>query len=405
MTDLIIDNPQGVKSTDIIVGIPSLNEAATIGFTTSQVAEGLGTYFPDYRSAIVNCDNSSPDGTREAFFGAPCAVPRLYASTPPGIKGKGNNLRNLFKVAVELKAQAVVVVDADLTSIEPRWIKNLCEPLLNDYGYVTPIYLRHKYDGIVTNSLVYPLSRCLYGRRVRQPIGGDFGFSGEMAGYFLENDTWTDAVANYGIDIWMTTLAMYFRKPITQAYLGTPKVHRVMDHGTQSNWAFKQVVSTIFNLQERFAPFWKEVRRSRPTAIFGFGLGESQLPAPVTVDAGLLYGRFHEGAREWGEMWKEILAPPTLGKLHEVLDMEDRYIEMPSQLWARILFDFAVSYRDRIADGETLMNALSPIYSGKSLSYVRATEGMGIGQAEEHIEAECLAFEESKPYLLEKWGS
>lgn len=400
-----VENPEGIKRADIVVGIPSLNEAASIGQTVEQVSIGLSTYFGDLSTVIVNCDNASPDKTREAFFAAPCKVPRIYASTAPGVVGKGNNLRNLFRVMTDLKAGAGAVVDADLATLSPKWIKNLCEPLLNDYGYVTPIYLRHKYDGAITNNLVYPLSRCLYGRRVRQPVGGDFGFSGEMASYFLENDTWTEAVANYGIDAWMTTLAMYFRKPITQAYLGTPKVHRMVAPDLERGEQFRQIVSTLFNLQVRFAPFWKEVKRSRPTAIFGFGLGETQMPPPVAVDTSELYSAFSEGAKEQGELWRDILAPATLAKLNEVVDSSESDFELPTQLWARILFDFSVTYRDKVFDAQTLMDALSPIYFGKCLSFVYATEGMAMQQAEEYIEEQCLAFEESKPYLLEKWGA
>lgn len=404
MSELVIDNPEGITSADLVVGIPSRNEAGAIAFTTEQVCLGLSTYFPDLKAVIVNCDNQSTDGTREAFFAAPCKTSRIYVSTPPGISGKGNNLRNLFKLVVELKAQAAIVVGADLSSITPKWVKNLGEPLLNDYGYVTPIYLRHKYDGTLTNNLVYPLTRCLYGRRVRQPIGGDFGFSGEMASFFLENDTWTEAVAQSGIDVWMSTLAMYFRKPITQAYLGTPKVHRVKDPSAMAGSYFRQVVGTIFNLQERFSPFWKDVKRSRPTAIFGFGLGETDQPPPVNVDMGQLGKDFFEGASQWGDTWREILAPATLGKVNEVLDMGDRHMEFPSVLWAKCLFDYSVSQRDRIVDPETLMNSLAPLYFGKTLSFVKATEGMGMQQTEEYIEEECLAFEETKPYLLELWG-
>lgn len=404
MTDLALENPQGVTKADIVVGIPSFNEVRNIGFIAEQVSAGLAAHFPGVPAVIVNCDNASGDNTREAFFAAKCDTPRIYVSTPQGIRGKGNNLRNLFKTVVELKAQAGIVVDADLASITPRWIKCLVEPLFSDYGYVTPIYLRHKYDGLLTNNLAYPLSRCLFGRRVRQPIGGDFGFSGELAGHFLENDTWTEAVAHYGIDMWMTTLAMYFRKPITQAYLGTPKIHRVIDPSGTGAEHFKQIVLTLFNLQERYASFWKDVKRSRPTAIFGFGLGETAVPPPVNVDAGALYAKLEKGAGEWGDMWAEVLSPATRAKVLEMMEMGDRHFEMPTQLWATCLFDFAVSYRDRIADADTLMNALAPLYYGKALSFIRATEGMGMQTAEDYIEEQCLAFEEAKPYLVEKWG-
>ena len=74
------------------------------------------------------------------------------------------------------------MVDSDLRSITPEWIELLLAPVLRDRcDFVAPLYLRHKYDGTITNSIVYPLTRSLYGKEVRQPIGGDFGFSGRLA--------------------------------------------------------------------------------------------------------------------------------------------------------------------------------------------------------------------------------
>ncbi|MEA3486938.1 MAG: hypothetical protein U9R20_04695, partial [Thermodesulfobacteriota bacterium] len=55
---------------DVVVGIPSYNESQTIDYVTRMVGEGLARYFPDAASIIVNCDNNSPDGTKEAFLSA-----------------------------------------------------------------------------------------------------------------------------------------------------------------------------------------------------------------------------------------------------------------------------------------------------------------------------------------------
>ena len=99
---------------------------------------------------------------------------------------------------MELSAKAVIVVDADLRSITPLWIRNLGEPLFDEYHFVSPLYVRHKYDGMITNNVAYPLTRALYGRRVRQPIGGDYGFSGELARIYAEGDAWDDSVG----DVW-----------------------------------------------------------------------------------------------------------------------------------------------------------------------------------------------------------
>ena len=93
---MIVNNPQKIKQAEIIVGIPSYNEAETIGFVVEQASKGLEKYFPGKKSVIINVDNNSPDGTKQAFFGAEASAPRIYISTAEGIKGKGYNFHNLF---------------------------------------------------------------------------------------------------------------------------------------------------------------------------------------------------------------------------------------------------------------------------------------------------------------------
>jgi len=167
-------NPDNIKKAEMVVCIPSYKEADAISYPTTEADKGLKKYFGEYESVIINCDNNSPDHTREAFLETATESPKIYLSTEPGLKGKGNNFRNLFQKVVDLKAKAVVVVDADLKSITPEWIKHLGEPLFSGFSYVAPLYVRHKYDGTITNGIAYPMTRSLYGRRVRQPIGGDF---------------------------------------------------------------------------------------------------------------------------------------------------------------------------------------------------------------------------------------
>jgi glycosyltransferase involved in cell wall biosynthesis len=218
MVEAYEENPENVKNAEIIVGIPSYNEAKLIQFPTQKADEGLTQFYSDYQSVIINCDNHSTDGTREAFLGVTTQVPKIYISTPEGVRGKGNNFRNLFKKAVDLNAKAIVVVDADLKSITPRWIKNLCDPLFKGFGFVAPLYVRHRFDGTITNTIAYPLTRALYGRRVRQPIGGEFGFSGQLAKAYLKNEIWEDRISQFGIDIWMITLAITNNIQICQSF-------------------------------------------------------------------------------------------------------------------------------------------------------------------------------------------
>ena len=132
-------NPQNISQAELIVAIPTLNEADSIGLPTRQAAAALKDYFPQYTGVIINCDNNSADGTREAFLATDTgAIPKLYIATPEGIRGKGSNLKILFRKAIELKARAIVVLEAGTESVTPQWIKNLAEPIFNDFGYVAP---------------------------------------------------------------------------------------------------------------------------------------------------------------------------------------------------------------------------------------------------------------------------
>jgi len=396
-------NPEKMKKADLVVSIPSYNEADSIGYPTKQADLGLTKYFPDKRSVIINCDNNSPDNTKKAFLDSSTEVPKIYISTPPDVKGKGNNFKNLFRKVVDLQAKAVVVVDADLKSITPEWIKHLGEPLFNDFDYVAPLYVRHKYDGTITNGIAYPLSRALYGRRVRQPIGGDFGFSGQLGKAFLESDIWDEATANFGIDIWMTTLALNQGAQVCQSFMGRPKIHRPKDPASSLGPMFRQVVGTIFSMMRNYESQWLNVKYSKPTAIYGFGLGEVEAPPKVEVDTDKLIHNFHDGFEQYSQIWKDVLSRDVYKKLLEIKGMKKDVFAFPTDLWARVLYDWAVAYRDAITDQDLLMDSMIPLYFGKTLSFVKKTKKMTIQQAEEAIEDDCIIFEMTKPYLIQKW--
>jgi len=214
-----------LKEVDIIVGIPSYNEADNIDYVVKQVDKGLSKYYPKLKSLIINVDNNSPDGTKKVFENTKTKSKKLYITTRPGIAGKGYNFFNLFKVAKELDAKLIIVVDADLKSITPMWIRDLGEPILKEkYDFITPIYARHEYDGSITNHICYPLFYGLLGKNIRQPIGGDFSMSGDLVKYLMQQK-WIVTTKKYGIDIFLTSHAIFGNFKIGQTNLGA-KIHK-----------------------------------------------------------------------------------------------------------------------------------------------------------------------------------
>ncbi len=399
-----LENPKKVRSADIVVGIPSYNEADSIFYPVEQANKGLVDYFPDSSSVIVNVDNCSPDGTKEVFLNTPTKVPKIYASTAEGVKGKGRNIRNLFQIASGLDAKAVILLDADLKSLTPTWIKYFMEPLKDGYDFVVPIYMRHKYDGTITNNIAYPMLRTLYGLRVRQPIAGDFAISGRLINCYLLEPSWDENVYNFGIDIWMTTVAICRNFRVCQAFLGSSKTHRPKDPAADLGPMFSEVVGTIFNMMRTFEYVWRNVEESRPTVIYGFGLGQTGVSEEVTVNKEALHKSFLNGFEKYSDIWEEILMPTNWQQLHKLREVDPEVFSYEGEEWIRILFDFALaSIFNPEVSNEDLLESFIPIYHSCTLAFVNKVSTMSDQETELYLEDRTRLIEESKYYLFERW--
>lgn len=400
---------------DLVVGIPSFNNVRTIPHVVRAVQAGLAKFFPGIRAVLVNSDGGSTDGTPEAVRQAALEEYRTLLAAYPvypihrivtpyhGIPGKGSALRTVFQIAVEVDAKACAVVDSDLRSIQPSWMDLLLAPvLLEDFDFVSPLYLRHKYDGTITNSIVYPLTRSLYGRRVRQPIGGDFGFSGKLARHYLEQDVWASDVARFGIDVWMTTTAITDGFKVCQSFLGA-KIHDAKDPALDLSHMLRQVVGAVFGLMESREHAWKTTEGSLPVPLFG--MEHAVGLEPIHVDPDRMVRMFRTGLRELGAIWGKVLRPEVLVQLQALEAGEPAAFRIAPDLWIRTLHDFAVAFHFRVIDQEHLLQALTPLYLGRVASFVRETEAATAEEVEGLQEQMCLRFEALKPELVQRWDS
>jgi hypothetical protein len=127
------------------------------------------------------------------------------------------------------------------------------------------------------------------------------------------------------------------------------------------------------------------------------------MPPKVDVDTQNLLHKFHSGFEAHHGLWEEILTKDVYQKLFEIKEMKEREFNFPTDLWARVLFDMAVGYRYASLDNDLMMESLIPLYFGRTLSFVKKTRKMSIKQAEEAIEDDCMTFELTKPYLIQRW--
>jgi len=403
-----------IKKADILVGIPSYNNARTIGHVVKAVQAGFAKYFPDKKCVLVNSDGGSTDGTAETVQNAGIesyqtilinhrTTPSFKITTPyHGIPGKGSAFRTIFEIASALDAKVCAVVDSDLRSITPEWIELLIKPVVEGgFDYVAPLYHRHKYDGTITNSIIYPLTRALYGKRIRQPIGGDFGFSGRLANFYLTKDVWETDVAKYGIDIWMTTTAMANKFKICQAFLGA-KIHDAKDPGADLSAMLHQVVGATFELMDTYFDAWKNIEGSEPEPTYGFQYAVGLEPVNVNLDR--MLDRFRLGVKELMGIWKEFLSEGIRVFLCEIDSLPRENFHIPDEVWVEIIYSFAVAAHKKIINKEHLLKSLTPLYIGKTASFVIETLESSASDVEEKIDRLCVCFEKEKRFLVTNWN-
>jgi len=369
---------------DIVVGIPSFNNESTIGHVARTVDEGIVQFF-DGNGLIVNADGGSSDATRKVFEAESTRSPKLSLEYS-GVAGKGSAMGAVMELADVIDAKLLVFVDSDLRSIEPWWIERLAKPVeQGKVSYVTPYYVRHKFDGTITNNLCYPLTSALYGKRIRQPIGGDFGLSVELARIYLgkSEQLWKGDVGRFGIDIFMTTVAINeSRHGVGQAALGA-KIHDVKDPGKHLGPMFSQVVSTLLRMMWAYQLSWMQTRSIEDVPVFG-EISRVE-PQPLSIDVDNLVQKSHTGITEnrafYDQYFPEELKRNVLGCNGQV----------PLELWVDVVLQMAMLFRN-IPDSAPLIQAMIPLYFGRVADFAQIALHMNPDEAEKVVEGQVEVF-------------
>ncbi len=384
-----IINPGDIAEAEIVIGIPSLNEADSIGFVAKQIDQGLRKYFSDKKSVIVNVDNNSQDGTREAFLNTQTDTPKIYISTPENVKGKGNNLRNLFTIMRELGAKAGATVDADLKSITPQWINCLIAPILKEnYHFLTPLYYRHKYDATITNHICYPLVYGVLGYNIRQPIGGDMAFSREMVEFWL-NQNWLPEVSQYGIDIFMTLNAIKSQLKIGQVNL-VAKIHK--PSAPKLGPMFLAVAKTLFDFLAVNKEIWsdKEVINAPIVCNVDYQINKEDL----FVDKNKIK---ETAALEFQETYK-LLETEIDNEIQEILEnvfIKKEFEILGAANWAKVVYHLLKIYcLNQASKREEVIKFLRALYFGRIAAFISEVEDLDDEKAEESILNQAKIFRE-----------
>lgn len=380
---------------EFIVAIPSYMEADTISFVTKQVDLGLIKYYSNLKSIILNVDNNSEDDTKGAFLSTDTKNPKHYITTPEGVKGKGNNFLNFLKFAKSHVAtlKAAITVDADLRSITPEWVKYLGEPILKGYDYTLPLYSRHQFDGTITNHICYPLFYGLLGEHLRQPIGGEFGFSPALMNHWLKQK-WNPQARQYGVDVFMALHAIFGKFKICETGLGA-KIHKAS--APKLGPMFTQVITTLFDLLLSRESSWMSVPVIKPKPKKRFGLQELGLPQELKIDMRELKDKLRKEYYPREKLLKRILSDYASSNLAKMFEHDVYNIDI--LMWTQLVYQLLFSYRNGSPKArKDIVEALKPLYFTRSVTFDYMTWRYTPKYVEEAILEQAKAFAAQKPY-------
>jgi glucosylglycerate synthase len=399
-----------LRPRSVAVGLLTYNNAETVGTVIETAARGIERHLPGAAAVILNVDMGSADGTPDAIA-QHSAVPvvSIAHGSPPaerlavpfhGVPGRSEALHAVLAASRGAGARVLVLLEADLALPSAEWVPRLALPVLEDKaGFVTPVYARHRYDGTITNLLLAPLIRALYGRRVRQPFGGQQALSAALVDHLLIHPQW-DWRAAEASDLWILGTAIADGFSVWESWLGHRTIRsRVRTADLPSMLA--QTLGTVFAVMHRHEDLWLEIRGSEALP----EVGARTFPAvdPIEVDVLRMIEGFRLGLRDLVPIWEHVLAPETLGDVLSLDAAEPADFQFPDDVWARVVYDFALGYHYDVVYRDHLLRSLVPLYLGRTAAFVHDTQKLDAAATDAMLDAVGAAFERQKPYLTDRW--
>jgi hypothetical protein len=392
-----------VGNADIVLGIPSYRNGATIGHVTATVAEALHRYYPTRSTVIVHADGLAYDETLQVAQSV--AMPpnvRQVTTRYLGLPGKGSALRAIFEAATIVQAHALVIIEADTISITPDWIPTLAEPILRKEAVlVLPHYSRTTPLALMNDVLAYPLLQGLYGLELRYPMAGEVAMAGGVAAYFADRDVWETDVAREAIDSWLALQIVVDGGQVAQVALPA-KEHRNHELLKGVDVKFIQEAGILFRTGLLHERVWHEGERT-PLPLLRIGeipaISEGELPsADGYWEAGIAAIGY-----EVERQWMQILHPRTLEVLRAVLHRRT-FTAIDARLWAYLLYDFLVVYNLGEGDPDKVLHALYPLYLLRCGTMVAEAEG-SVGRWEQGVLEQGILFRQQLEYGVRRWES
>jgi hypothetical protein len=367
---------KNIGDADLVIGLPTYKNAQPAAQVAAVALAGARQYYPHLRTVLINADAGLAATTRRAVAAQAAsngASRTIVTGRYEGLLGQGSATAALLDAALALDAKAIVLLDSHTLTITPNWIAGLAHLVLEDRAdLVMPRYQWALPGGALSDLFVYPLFRALWGQSVRHPAASDFAISPQLAMALLDKDIWETEVAMFGLLPWLPTYTALEGWRMAQSALGEKRtllqfplmatqreeLKQAKKLETQFKFQFQNVVSVMLRLVYDYRNCWQQVDKFRSLlTLTQFAPEINPLPTPER-DLTPLLDELVLGWIEYRALWQHILRPDNLIQMEALAALPPDRFYFPPDLWARIVYDFAVVFNKGDRDPAQVANSL-----------------------------------------------
>jgi hypothetical protein len=158
----------------------------------------------------------------------------------------------------------------------------------------------------------------------------------------------------------------------------------------------------LFRMLEIYHRRWPEVRPLRRVPVYGGEIAQQdqRLTGAITIE--MLGDAFQSGTRRYRRFWRTILSPGNFDAVIELFNKPRGAKHFSPELWAQVVFDFAVVYNKGENDPDKVAAALLPLYYKRIATILRETNAK-LDAVEQVVQAQAQVFAEHKQYLVHRW--
>jgi glucosylglycerate synthase len=411
LSDELLRQLIAVGQVDVLVGLPTLNNAGTIIDVVRAIHLSFTRDFPRLRTVLINSDGGSTDGTPELIRGASFtdedvvqtshSLRTLHRVVAPyhGLPGKHTALRTVFAAGELAQAKAVVVIDPHGPATNADRVTELIGPILRaDVELLAPRYRRHPRDGVLITQLVRPMVRALYGVALDEPLGAEFSCAGRFASHCLEQDIWSREAVRFAIDLWLRTEAVAKRFAVGQIWRPSTSVA-----GTRTTLreAVHQVVVSLIESLRAHEPFW--LKANGIEALHTWGTDPTVVPDAATWDFQALAEQARHDIGEIKALLEEVLEPDVFSRVLD--DRGGAGAPLDDEVWVRIVYAFAAATRVGRTGIDQLADMFSPLYMWRASAFMSHTARESPAVVQARLDSLCETFQRLKPGLVANWSA